>query len=98
MLGVEAKKCLPALRLEVLYVMSLVENHVDPFLAPKDGLVRDRQLVGRDADVECMRRCPALPFLLPVLLMAVVRQGLETREKAFELHFPVEKHARWNDD
>mmetsp|Transcript_61333 Transcript_61333/g.147631 ORF Transcript_61333/g.147631 Transcript_61333/m.147631 type:complete len:212 (+) Transcript_61333:1973-2608(+) len=73
----EAKKDLPALRLEVLDVVRLVEDHVLPALAAKHLLVLHDHFVRGDADVEGVGLGPPLALQLALLLAAVVRKHLE---------------------
>ena len=44
-LGVEAKECLPALRLEILDVLGLVEDHVVPLLAAEGEVILNDELI-----------------------------------------------------
>ena len=73
----EVEQELPALALEVLDVLRLVEDEVVPLLAPEARLVLDDELVRGDANVEGVRLRPAHPLHAPLLLGAVVRQHLE---------------------
>ena len=63
----KVEQCLPALRLEVLDVLRLVEDKVAPLLAPESLVVLDDELVGRDADVEGVGLGPALALGPPLL-------------------------------
>jgi len=57
---VEVQQALPALGLEVLDILRLVQNQVAPRLSPERLVILQHQLVGSDAHVESIRLCPAL--------------------------------------
>ena len=96
--GVESEQSLPPLALEIFDVLSLIQNHVIPLFAPKDKMVLNHQLVGRDAHMEGVVLTPALPLEFALLLSAEVRKNLETRAPSLELHLPVDHDRRRHDD
>ena len=57
---VEIEKALPALGLEVLDVLGLIQDQVAPGLASERLVILKNQLVGRDAHVERIRLGPSL--------------------------------------
>jgi hypothetical protein len=89
---------LPPLRAKVLDVVRLVQDHVDPRLAPEDVLVGDDDLVRRDADLPRVLGEPADALLLPLLLVAVIRKDLEAWEKLLEFHLPIQDDGGRDDD
>ena len=60
--------------------------------------VTARESVRRDARVEVVLVVPALSELLALLRVPVVAEHLEAGQELLELHFPVEEHARRDDD
>lgn len=94
----EPKQRLPALRSKVLDVVRLVEDHVHPVLPAEDVLIGQHDLVGRDAHLPGVLRVPTLSLLLALLLVAIVREDLETGEEFLEFHLPIEDHRRRDDD
>ena len=61
-------------------------------------MVLDDQLVRRDANVERVVLAPAVSLYLTLLLRAEVREDLETRAPAFDLHLPVHDDSGRHDD
>lgn len=98
MSSVEAEQGLPALRAEVLDVVSFVEDEVVPRFASEDVLIGEDELVRSDADVEGVLGVPSLSLLLSLLLSSVVHHELEPRQELAELHLPIEHDTRWDDD
>ena len=78
--------------------MRFVEDHVVPRFAFENLCVPTCKTVRRDTDVELVPIIPTLSELLTTFRGPVVTQNLEAREELLELHFPVEKNARWDDD
>ena len=97
-LRVEVEQRLPALGLEVLDVVRLVQDHVVPPLPPECARVLHDQLVGGDADVVAVGLGPARPQALARLGRAEVRQHLEDRAEALQLGLPVDEAAGGHDD
>jgi len=95
---VEAEHGLPPLTLEVLNVLSLVENHVVPFFPSERKVVLDDQLVGCDTNVEGVVFAPAMSLDLPFFLGSEVRENFEARTPPFELHFPVHDDGGWHNN
>ena len=60
------------MRLEVFDILSLIKDHVVPFLASEGKVVLDDELVGRDADVERVVLAPAVSFDFSFFLGAKV--------------------------
>lgn len=77
-MGPESEQILPSLGLEILDVMSFIEDHVYPGHAPKNMLIGENQLVGRNADMESVRGFPPMSSLLPLTNVAVVCYDFET--------------------
>jgi hypothetical protein len=65
---VEPQQSLPALTLEILYVLSFIQNHVIPFLPSENKMVLNYQFIGSYADMEGVVFAPALSFKFPFLL------------------------------
>lgn len=57
---VEVQQTLPALGLEVLDVLGLIEDQIAPRLSPEGLVILQHQLVRSDANVESIWLCPAL--------------------------------------
>lgn len=57
---VEVEQRLPALRFEVLDVLSLIQDQVFPILASKGLVILQHQLIGGDADMEGIGLGPTL--------------------------------------
>lgn len=74
---VEVQQALPALRLEILDVLSLVQNQVPPGLSSERLVILQHQLVRSDAHVESIRLRPALRIKNNVVKMCVFL-GTET--------------------
>lgn len=73
---VESEEGLPALTLEILDVLGLVQNHVIPLFASEDKVVLNHQLVRRDAHMERVIFAPALALELTFLLCPEVSEDL----------------------
>ena len=61
-------------------------------------MILARKCVGCNTDVEVVFVKPATTELLTSLRRSVVAEYPEARQELLELHFPVEKNARWDDD
>lgn len=96
--GLEVEQDLPALRLEVLNVLSLVQDHVVPFLASEYRVVGHSDLVAGNADMETVEFRPALPLLLALFGRPEVGHDLEGRTPALELDLPVHQNGRGDYD
>ena len=78
--------------------MRLVEDHVVPPLALEDMCIARRERVRCDACVEVVLVVPSLAELLALLRVPVVAEHLEAGHELLELHFPVQEHARRDND
>lgn len=76
-LSFEPQQGLPPLTPEVLDVVRLVQDHVNPIFPSEDVLIGQHDLVRRDAHLEVMLGVPTDPFLLALLLVAVVCQDFD---------------------
>ena len=97
-LGVEPQEGLPSLRLEILYVLSLIQDHVVPLFSPEGKVVLDHQLVRGDTDVEGVLLAPAMSLDLSLLLGAEVGEDLEAWAPLFKFHLPVHDDRCWYND
>ena len=61
-------------------------------------LVGQNNLVGCDAHLPGIFGVPAFTLFLAFFLVAIVGEDLETGEKLFEFHFPVENDRSRDDD
>jgi hypothetical protein len=89
----EVEKNLPALRLEILNVMSLVQDHVIPLFSTKNGMVSNCYLVRCYADVEAVEFRPTFTFLFALFGGAEVGHYLEGRTPTLEFDLPVHQNC-----
>lgn len=68
------------------------QDHVAPLLALENPLIRDGDLVGRDADLERAVLVPAASERVSLLLVAVVGHDVEARQK---LRASIKSVRRW---
>jgi hypothetical protein len=84
-LRLEIKKKLPSLRFEIFYVLSLVQNEVDPLFPSKALVVLDDQLVRSYTNVECIFSCPTCTHAIIKIRNKI--SGFERRTYSFETSF-----------
>ena len=95
---------LPSLGLNILYCLSLVQNHVLPFQSVKSLIVRHYQLIAGNYNVERGVSKPHLllleefPQSFPLLNIAPVRQDIHHGRELFQLTLPVVKSRARGDD
>ena len=98
-LGVETEQGLPPLTLEVLDVLSLVEDHVVPFLSPEREVILDHELVRCNANVERVVFAPTMPLDFSLFLSTKISEDLESWAPLFEFDFPVHDNCcRYHDE
>ena len=78
--------------------MCLIQDHIVPSFPAKYMSVSAGQSVGRDARIERERVIPALSQFSATFRTSVITKDAETWQKFLELHLPVEKNARRNDN
>lgn len=94
-MSLEVEEDLPALGLEVLDVLSLIQDHIVPLLAAEDGVVSHCDLIAGDADVETVQLRPPLPLQLTLLRRPEIGHDLERWTPPLELDLPVHQDSRW---
>lgn len=75
--------------LEILYVLSFVEDHVVPFLPSKGEVVLNDEFVRSNADMKGIIFAPAVSLDLSFSLRSKVCEYFEARAPLLKLHFPV---------
>ncbi len=66
------KEILPALRLEILDVVSFIKNHINPRHTTEYVLISKDELIGSDANVEGMLGLPSMPSFFSFLSCSII--------------------------
>lgn len=97
-LCVKAQERLPPLTLEVLNVLSFIQDHVVPLLPSECKVILNDKFVGGDAHVERVLSTPSMTLKLAFFLRSEVGENFEGRAPLLKFHFPIDDDCSWYHD